>query len=363
MRVLILDELYSEPPLDGGNRSLWDLRRSIQDLGHACTVSAHDSVLDGQSWDVVMASRPVLAARVAGRAQRAASRHTVFLGHDLHHQRLAAPDGVLAGQPRPVAAMAAMERHCWSAYDLTLYPNHDEVALVRATGADARWFPYFRIDEVAELLQEPGLQVDHSAATPSQASAMARPLTLLFVGGSSHAPNVTGLRWFANEVLPVLRERCDPIGGSDPADTSFSGVQALVVGRWQTEIREELAEGGLEFVGAVSDVELANLRQQADANIAPLTAGAGLQSKVVEALASGVPLVATSTAMAGIPSAGDVALPGDEPTQWLESLELISSSAEQTRGITTRAARYVHRVHGTDAYLEAVAGILEWRRP
>ena len=302
MRVLVLDKYFSDPPRDGGSRSLWDLRRSLDELGHECAISAQEAMLEPQSWDVVIVSRPVLAARVAERAKHAARRHTVYLGHDLHHQRLAAPDSVLPGQPRPAAAMAALERHCWSAYDLSLYPNHDEVAQARTTGADVRWFPYFRIDEVATAPGGHAPPDATSRSAPARKSETPRTLTLLFVGGDTHAPNVTGLRWFAAEILPVLVGAVPAPPGTPASDRRAAAVQALVVGRWQPEVRDVLVNAGLVFVGSLSDTELASVRRRAHANIAPLTAGAGLQSKVVEALASGIPLIATTTAMAGIPN-------------------------------------------------------------
>lgn len=364
MRVLILDEQYREPPLDGGSRSLWDLQRSLAELGHEAVVTGDDSLLDQGPWDVVMASRPMLAARVAERARHAARSDTVYLGHDLHHRRLAATDGVLPGQPRPAAVMAALERRCWADYDLSVYPNRDEVAEVRAAGANARWFPYFRVDEVAAMARgrdpgsgEPagsgrnphgrdpgaGEPADSGRETPMPPGApdASAPLTLLFVGGSTHAPNVTGLRWFAAEVLP-----------------SLPSAQVLVVGRWEPELRDPLTEAGLQFTGPLSDNELAALRVRADANIAPLTAGAGLKSKVIEALASGTPLIATSTAMAGIPSPWSIALPGDTTEQWRRALRLVGDQPEATAELSTRAAAYVGEAHGSAAYLAAVTALL-----
>ena len=327
MRVLILDECYREPSLDGGSRSLWDLKRSLAELGHEAIVSGDDALLELGPWDVVMASRPMLAARVAGRARHAARSHTVYLGHDLHHRRLAEADGVLPGQPRPVAVMAAVERRCWAEYDLSVYPNHEEVAEVRVAGECARWFPYFRIDDV-------------SMAGP-EAPRDDEPPTLLFVGGSSHAPNVTGLRWFAAEVLPTL-----------------SDVRVLVTGQWEPALRDPLVAAGLGFTGPLADTELAALRRRVDANIAPVTAGAGLKSKVIEGLASGTPLIATSSAMAGIPSPWRIALPGNDPNQWRAGLRVVQEQPEAVADLTARAVAYVRDHHGTSAYLGAVTALL-----
>ena len=345
MRVLILDECYRVPPLDGGSRSLWDLQRSLAELGHAAVVSGDDALLDRGPWDVVMASRPMLAARVAERARHTARSHTVYLGHDLHHRRLADPDGVLPGQPRPTAVVAALERRCWADYHLSVYPNHAEVAEVRTAGANARWFPYFRVDAAGDAANAAGMAVpdqdERRWGAPSAGEAKDPP-TLLFVGGSTHAPNVTGLRWFAAEVLPALPR-----------------AQVLVIGRWEPQLRDPLAAAGLQFAGPLPNAELAALRSDADANIAPLTAGAGLKSKVIEALASGTPLIATSTAMAGIASPWQLALPGDTVTQWCDAIHLMREQPAAVAALTTRARTYAREHHGTPAYLAAVNALLE----
>jgi O-antigen biosynthesis protein len=336
LTVLILDEAYRFPPLDGGARSLWDLQRSLADLDHEAIVSEDASLLEGARWDVVMVSRPMLAARVADRASRAARSHTVYVGHDLHHRRVAADGGTLPGHPRPVAVLATLERRCWSDYDIAIYPNDAEVSVARDSGAHARWFPYFRVDDVAAEQPEPEESAPSSQAHPTTK----QPATLLFVGGSAHAPNVTGLRWFADAVLRHL-----------------PSVKVVVVGQWDAAVRDPLAAEGLEFTGPLSDADLALLRAQVAAHIAPLTAGAGLKSKVIDALASGVPLIATSVAMEGIPKPWRMALPADDVNQWRAALSALRNPSA-IAPLLANAAAYVHARHGTHAYLDAVQRLL-----
>lgn len=327
--------------------------RSLVDLGHQAFVSRDESLLERQSWDVVMVSRPMLAARVAHSARRAARSHTVYVGHDLHHRRIAAPDGALPGYPRPIAALATLERRCWADYDIAIYPNDAEVSAAREGGAHARWFPYFRVDDVMGQQPTPPTSAAVPAADEAEAApeapvsragqahrAAQEPATLLFVGGSAHTPNITGLRWFADAVLPEL-----------------SNVQVLVVGQWEAAARDPLAEAGLEFIGPMSEIELAIMRTQVAAHIAPLTAGAGLKSKVIDALASGVPLIATSVAMEGIPKPWNLALRGDDAGQWRAALSALHSTSA-TAPLLEAAADYVRLRHGKAAYLDATQALL-----
>lgn len=167
-------------------------------------------------------------------------------------------------------------------------------------------------------------------------------MTLLFVGGSSHTPNVTALRWFTEHVIPELPQ-----------------VRMVVVGDWRPQLRQPLLGAGLDFVGTVSDQELRALSTGVDAHVAPLTAGAGLKSKVIDALASGVPLAASSVAMAGMPTPWDLAVRADDVHEWSRALDWIAARPSEVAAMTGRATKFVHDRHGRDAYLTATSALLE----
>jgi sugar transferase (PEP-CTERM/EpsH1 system associated) len=110
---------------------------------------------------------------------------------------------------------------------------------------------------------------------------------VVFVGNLGYPPNADAIVWFASAVWPLVRAavpaaRLSVVGPRAPAR-----VRALA----------RRAEG-IEVTGAVPDVH-ARLRA-AEVAVAPLRAGGGVQNKVLEAMASGTPVVATPTAVAGL---------------------------------------------------------------
>lgn len=128
------------------------------------------------------------------------------------------------------------------------------------------------------------LLVPH-ACTPEAAPQPGDRSTVLFVG-SSAAPNVIGLQWFLGEVWPEIRRR-------------VQDCQLLVAGSVATKFPAKIE--GVEFLGVVPD--LGPLYMRAGVVISPLTIGSGLKIKLIEALAQGKAIVATSTSTEGCDSA------------------------------------------------------------
>jgi len=112
------------------------------------------------------------------------------------------------------------------------------------------------------------------------------PPTLVFTGKMDYRPNVDAILWFAQEVLPLIRAQ-------------KSDVRLQVVG--MTPHRRLFAlEGvpGIEMTGTVEDVRPYVYR--AAVYVVPLRVGGGTRFKVLEALASGKPLVSTSLGVEGL---------------------------------------------------------------
>jgi glycosyltransferase involved in cell wall biosynthesis len=102
--------------------------------------------------------------------------------------------------------------------------------------------------------------------------------------------NVDGVSWFAREVFPKLRER-------------FEGLEFVIVGRSPSTKVLELEElPGVAVTGAVADVR--PFLARATAFVAPLRIARGVQNKVLEAMASDLPVVCTREVGAGLAGGG-----------------------------------------------------------
>jgi sugar transferase (PEP-CTERM/EpsH1 system associated) len=114
--------------------------------------------------------------------------------------------------------------------------------------------------------------------------------TVVFCGVMNYQPNARGVQWFVREVWPLIRRRRPDarfaIVGSHPTRT----IQAL-----------SSAEHGVEVTGAVPRVQ--PYLWKAAVAVAPIFVAQGVQNKVLEALAAGLPVVATKAVTDGLQAA------------------------------------------------------------
>ena len=100
---------------------------------------------------------------------------------------------------------------------------------------------------------------------------------LVFVGIMEYYPNVEAAIWFTRRIWPRIRER-------------FPDWQLTLVGAKPTAAVLELRnEPKVEVTGTVPDVR--PYYQDAVASIVPLHTGGGTRLKILEAMASGVPVL------------------------------------------------------------------------
>jgi glycosyltransferase involved in cell wall biosynthesis len=134
---------------------------------------------------------------------------------------------------------------------------------------------------------------------------------LVFTGSMDWLPNIDGITWFADEVLPRLRRELP--------------VKLWVVGRKPLPPVKALAERHPEIVvtGTVDDVRPYIAR--ARLYLVPLRIGGGTRMKIYEAMAMGKPVVSTRIGAEGLPVTGgrDLVLADDAEAFAREILALL----------------------------------------
>lgn len=149
--------------------------------------------------------------------------------------------------------------------------------------------------------------------------------TLLFIGNFRHSPNREGLLWLISQVMPLLLQR-------------FPEIRLRVVGPNDHLLGlPQPTPPWLDLCGPVEDVRT-DLTQCA-IFVCPVLSGSGVRVKLLEAFASGIPVVSTSIGAEGLLYAADpVCLIADSPSEFASAiLQLLSHPAEAEA--ITRAAR------------------------
>ncbi|RFF29099.1 glycosyltransferase [Wenzhouxiangella sediminis] len=108
---------------------------------------------------------------------------------------------------------------------------------------------------------------------------------LLFVGGFQHPPNLDAAEWLIDEIMPLVRNRIP------------EARLHLIGSRMPESLRERRSEGVVVH-GYVAD--LGPYLEGCRLSVAPLRYGAGVKGKVNQAMAWGLPVVATGCAAEGM---------------------------------------------------------------
>jgi glycosyltransferase involved in cell wall biosynthesis len=146
-------------------------------------------------------------------------------------------------------------------------------------------------EELVERGAPPSMRVIPNGVDPLEIHSAPRPVPsrpprVLFVGHLAVPHNADAVRFFASQVMPIVRRE-------EPA------AEFVAVGEGAGAALVALERSGLvRLTGFVPD--LAAMLRDADVFVAPLRFAAGVQNKVLEAMAAGLPVVATPAANAGI---------------------------------------------------------------
>ncbi|HSD17989.1 MAG TPA: glycosyltransferase [Thermomonas sp.] len=338
--VLVVDHYLPQPDRDAGSRTMLAFIRALLDAGAVVKFWPDNLYYDpmyaprlqamgvevfhgvrwrdgigamlseyGDEFDAILLSRPDVADAHFDAIRAHSRARVVYYGHDLHFRRMRdqaalSPQGDARNELlRAAEVMETRERVVWRRSDGVLYPSEDEAAQV--------------------LALEPA--VDARAVTPyayehfvDQATVQGRG-DLLFVAGFAHPPNVDAACWLVESIMPKVWER------RPEARLSLVGSNPT------TEVLA-LAGERVEVTGFVDDGELQRRYAQARVAVVPLRYGAGVKSKVVEALQQGLPLVTTSVGAQGLPGVeATCAVADDAATLADHLLELLADDAAWQR--------------------------------
>lgn len=185
------------------------------------------------------------------------------------------------GRPRtwPGAGYSLLQTWKIRRYEGRLLRAADATVTVSAADAAA----VRPLAEAARIVVVPN-GVDTDVVRPGDPTAE-EPGLCLFVGKMDFRPNVDAVTWFVRTAWPRIR-------------ASRSDARLAIVGRDPAPAVRDLAGGGVTVTGAVPDV--GPWLARAALVVVPLRIGGGTRLKVLEAMAAGKAIAATSMAVEGL---------------------------------------------------------------
>jgi glycosyltransferase involved in cell wall biosynthesis len=145
-------------------------------------------------------------------------------------------------------------------------------------------------------------------------------------------PNIDAVRYFCKDVFPLIRN-------------ALPDAEFHIVGRNPARAVRELArQPGVIVAGAVPDVR--PFLMQAAIAVAPFRIARGIQNKVLEALAMGLPVVGTCQAFQGIKATTENGIcVANEPEKFAKAAVALLKEKELRRTCSVLGRQYTEEYH------------------
>lgn len=185
----------------------------------------------------------------------------------------------------------------------------------------------------------------HPGETASQSQERSKPLRLVFTGVMDYPPNCEGMLWFCREVIPKIELAND--------------LELTIVGRHPTaSIRQLDQMKNVTVTGEVPDVR--PYLQRADIAVSPLHLARGIQNKVLEAMAMGLPVIGTPQAIQGIEGTdGRQWIVADSMQQWVDQIKCLAADELKRHQIGVAARELVVNRYSWAARMSSFSKLLD----
>ncbi len=229
------------------------------------------------------------------------------------------------GEPRrwPAAIYSLIQARRLAQYEHELCRQADGVIAV--SDEDAAILRAFRPDACVPVVNN-GIFADDYRCAGAQLELGEH--ALVFTGKMDYRPNVDAVCWFASDILPLIHRR-------------VPDARLYVVGQKPHPRLERLRRHRqIEITGWVRDVQ--PFLCGASLYVAPLRMGSGTRLKLLEAMAAGRAVVATTTAISGmLPSVREVLVVADQPDQMASAIIALLQDPRRRQALGQAAQAFV----------------------
>jgi glycosyltransferase involved in cell wall biosynthesis len=203
-----------------------------------------------------------------------------------------------------------------------------------------------RRDYEVEKIADVATGVDTEFFTPDK-TVEKDEFNVVFTGSMDWLPNEDGIRWFTEEVYPIIKQK-------------IPQVSLTIVGRNPFPSLLELGkkDSSIIITGRVPDVR--PFMDRAAVSVAPLRIAGGTRLKVYESMAMELPMVATTIGAEGLPVRdGKEILLRDSAPEFADAVVLMLTEKGIARKIGLEAAKTVREKFGWQKVADDFGAICE----
>lgn len=242
-----------------------------------------------EAVDVIHADQLTMAQFALPPAGADASRWPVAV-FDAHNAVWTIGSRLTQTMPWFMRPLVAMETRRVKQYEGMLIHTLDHTLAVTELDRDAL------LQAASEFRPNGALNPSKISVIPIAVDAAALPpvrrtpgsQNVLTLGTLHYPPNADGIRWFLNEVFPLIRRQ-------------VPGVTLTIVGKNPPQDFLQIAAREPEAVRVTGYVpDLTPYLEQAGVMVVPVRAGGGMRVRILEALSRGLPVVTTTVGLEGI---------------------------------------------------------------
>lgn len=213
--------------------------------------------------------------------------------------------------------LAEYERKIRKSFDAGFFVSQSEIDL------------YIEKNGSSEKLHVLGNGIDRLSYKPAENKKYSeKKPVFLFTGVMDYKPNVDAILWFTRFVWPSVIEK-------------YKDAQLIVAGMNPVKRIQDLQkDDGIEVTGYVDDI--LPYYHRSDYFVAPLRIARGIQNKILQAFACGLPVISTSMGAEGITyKNGSDILIADTPESFVECIDKLEQCSELKDSIRNNALNLV----------------------
>lgn len=169
--------------------------------------------------------------------------------------------------------------------------------------------------------------------------------TILFIGNMSTMQNFDAVVWFARSVMPLISE----------------------LGNYQFRVVGEISDHNFRFLNSINNVfatgsvdSVLEASRNAFVAVCPMRVGAGIQNKVLEYMAMGIPTISSALGYEGLRATPGVDLMiADSPIEISDQMMALRHDEIKRDSLSINARRYVRSNHTWAAQLDGLDKVFE----